>query len=300
MIFLLISLHVIIQNLLVGVRLGDINPLRLKEMTSTYRLLGLVQTKQKINYEDFIYRPLSEKNISLSDDEKEYIYEKGKLKICVEENDMPYQGIEQVELVGMSADFLSMLRTNLDVSFEVVHVKDYEEAKKFLKDKKCDILPTVKLLENNKIPLHVTSSYVDIPMVLVSDKGKSYMSDLISVKKALQDNLLDDAKLDYNTNKHLTIHMAVEDKMLFNVIEKYIKTIGSNKKRSILYKWTNAIYVKSIDYTFVWIFLVIAFAVLVFFYMHQRRLNILLEKKTAELNTQMEIFENNISSSSTD
>jgi len=52
-----------------GVNFGEINPLKLKEITTSYRLLGLVNTKEKIDFDSFIY------NFSI-----DYIFNKNSLE----------------------------------------------------------------------------------------------------------------------------------------------------------------------------------------------------------------------------
>ena len=54
-----------------GVNFGEINPLKLKEITTSYRLLGLVNTKTKIDFDSFVYNSLIDYKFNKNSLEKE-------------------------------------------------------------------------------------------------------------------------------------------------------------------------------------------------------------------------------------
>ena len=269
-----------------GIKLGDIDPLRLKEMISTYRLLGLVKTKTKIDYNDFIYYPLSKKNNSLTNSEKEYLVGKKELNICVIKDNMPHIGIDKDEIVGMFADF--NFKDTMDISFKATHVINEKEAIAFLKAKKCDILPAYKEQSNSDKSLYVTNAYMDIPLVIKKNKSYGY-----SFK---------DMELNYNINKKIPIHMLLraEDKILIHIIEKEINLIDQSTKYSVLNNWINAKYIKSVDYKLLWIFLFVILFIGVFSYFTKVRLDRLLTQKTKELEVQLNIFDKHVCASRTD
>ncbi|MEA1917074.1 MAG: ABC transporter substrate-binding protein [Campylobacterota bacterium] len=332
-----------------GVKFGSINIDRLKEITTTYKLLKLIDANSTVDFSDLIYYTISQRKFLLTADEKKYLKNKNILKVCIQERDMPYQGYIDGEFTGIVSEYLSKFSKNTDISFEPVHVKSTEESISHLKSSKCDIVPVYKDSEIDDNDLSLTIPYIKIPMALVTLKENSYLYDENSIKEksiALLDNkfnrsyyhsyntktfpdiqssvnsviiglnfgcignLIDIKKdissdkidVNYNINKNTPISMLVRsnDKKLLSILTKEIALGTTNTQYAILNRWLNAQYIKSFDYTIVWIVISIMGMITLLIYLTKLRVNRLLKLKSIELNKQLEIFSKNVPVSKTD
>ncbi len=165
-----------------GIRFGDINPLRLQEIATTYRLLGLIKAGRKIDFEEFIYKPSTMKKFMATKLERNYLLKKDTLKICVNPNDMPFQGLEEEQFMGISSDFILHLNKSIDTKIDIVEVNSLQESITFLKNKQCDIIPIYKAYIQADKDLCITTSYVEIPLIMAIHKDSAYAFDSSELK----------------------------------------------------------------------------------------------------------------------
>jgi len=178
----------------------------------------LIKTKQKIDFKDFIYNHLSVKKFTPTKIEQEYLLKKEQIKICVNLNDMPFQGVEKGEFIGISSDFISEIQKNINTDFEIVNTKDMEESISFLKEKKCDIIPVYKGDTNEDENLHTTNPYIEIPLIMATHKDSPYSFNLSDVKNRSIGMIVN--QLNQNEFAHINI---VEQ----NTPEEALKNIAS-------------------------------------------------------------------------
>jgi len=156
-------------------KLGDIDKKKIQRIYDIYNLMGL--TKNKINFDEFIYQPQVNNKINLTLEEREYLKNKKKLTLCVKPNMIPYEGIKNGKYIGISADYLNIISSQLNIPLEVLPVKTNLDTLKLTKNKKCDLKPII-LTNNVKMPYKATKAYINDYFSLVTNIEQPFISNL--------------------------------------------------------------------------------------------------------------------------
>jgi len=161
--------------------LGDIDKNKIQRIFDIYNLMGL--TKNKIDIDKFVYKPI-DKIDTFTNDEKVYLKNNKLIKMCnnhdVEPLEFAYND-NQNDMRGISIDTLKIIEQQVGIKFINVPTKNWKESLKFLKEKKCDILPAAA--KNNKRTKYAnfTKHYLEFPLAILTHKDKGFISTLDSI-----------------------------------------------------------------------------------------------------------------------
>lgn len=155
-----------------GVPLGSVRKSKIERILDIYRVMGLVDGS--VDLERLIF---SAKEKLLTKEEEEYLRKRGEISICIVPNMPPLSAIENGEFVGIGADILELTKESIDVSYRVTDAKSCEESLQYLRDKKCDLLPTAKY-DKEQNGLKTTTPYHHEPLIVVTKKSQNYIVDI--------------------------------------------------------------------------------------------------------------------------
>jgi|LGOV01.1.fsa_nt_gb diguanylate cyclase (GGDEF)-like protein len=110
--------------------------------------------------------------------ELSYLAQKGTIKLCVDPDWMPFEGVKDGKYVGMIADYFDLVRQKTDIKIEVYHTKSWDESLRAIKNRKCDIIGSASPTPTRLNYMNFTTAYMKSPMVLVTDMDKSFISDI--------------------------------------------------------------------------------------------------------------------------
>jgi len=156
--------------------LGSIKKEKIQRIFDLYNIMGL--TTNKINFNDFV---LTDNIFSLTSKQKEYLENKKTIKMCVLPNAMPYSDIQNNKFVGVASDMIDALEKRIDTSFSLVKTQTWSQSLEYIKNRKCDILPTAQITENRKEYLNFTPAYVQIPSVIITNNETPFVENLESL-----------------------------------------------------------------------------------------------------------------------
>jgi diguanylate cyclase (GGDEF)-like protein len=115
-------------------------------------------------------------------DEIAYLQQKQQLRYCVDPNWLPFEGLdEKQQHIGMSADYVSLLKHVLPIKTELVLTKDWSESILFVQQHLCDFLPLAMRTPSREKFLLFTEPYLTIPSVIATTSDKPYIEDLQSI-----------------------------------------------------------------------------------------------------------------------
>jgi len=161
--------------------IGSIDLEKLQALSNNFSESLSIKKISKQKLKSFVYR--SKTNvINLNSKEQEYLKNKKKLKICVNPNWMPLEKIENGVHIGIAAEFINLISQRIETPLELVKTSSSKESLEMIKNRKCDILP---LLEENSLKkkfLDFTSSYITVPLVLVTKEGLPFIDNLNNIK----------------------------------------------------------------------------------------------------------------------
>ena len=130
---------------------------------------------------------LSRKELNiLTNKEKEYIQKNKIIKMC---NNPAWEPIEFSEddkmskMDGIAIDTLKIIEKTLDITFQNVPTTSWKQSQEFLKEKKCDILPSAMKTKQREEYAHFTKPYLNLPLAIFTSKNKPITNSLEEIIK---------------------------------------------------------------------------------------------------------------------
>ncbi len=163
-----------------GVQLGTIEPLRLRVIANTYKLLGL-ESNTKKDLSSIIYIPLKAQKTKLNNQELIHLQNKESIKMCIDPNWMPYEKFEHGKHVGMSSDYFKYIQNFINKPIEVVPVQSWEESLERGQKRDCDIFSLIMKTPHRETFLNFTDPYFSFPLVIATTMDKVYDNNLKKV-----------------------------------------------------------------------------------------------------------------------
>ncbi len=167
--------------------IGYSNPGRWQTIVDVFIELGLAPDSGKDLLDGFLYRspdtPL-ENNVQpafLTKEEEAYLKEKKVVKMC---NNPKWEPIEFAKdgdmnsMQGISIDTLRLLEQKLNITFKNVPTSSWTESQQFLRDKKCDILPSAIRTAPREEYANFTEPYLHLPLAIFTRTDKPVVSGL--------------------------------------------------------------------------------------------------------------------------
>ena len=200
--------------------LGEIRKDKIQRIYDLYNVMGLVSSA--IDLDNFIFDINSLNGFTFSQEEMKYIGQKDNIKMCVIPNSMPYSDIKDGKAVGFVADYISLIENKIKKPIVLVPTKSWTESFAFAKDRKCDILSSAVWTKARESEFSFTKSYIDIPLVLLTKNGTSFINNLSSIKNKKVSIVEDYAILETLKNKYKDIEF-ITVKNIDEGLEKVLK-----------------------------------------------------------------------------
>ena len=160
--------------------LGEIRKDKIQRIYDLYNVMGLVPTP--IDLENFVFDINNLNNFTFSEKELKYIEDKDNIKMCVMPNAMPYSDIKDGKFTGFVADYIALIEKKIKKPITLVPTESWSESLEFAKAKKCDILSSAMWTKEREKDFNFTKSYLDIPYVLLTKNGISFINDFSNIK----------------------------------------------------------------------------------------------------------------------
>ncbi len=145
--------------------------------------LNLISIKEeKELFDKWFLKDLAELPIIFTKEESKYLQKKSKINLCVDPDWMPYEKVEDHKHVGIVADFMKDFQKKIGIPLELVETKDWTQALKYVENRNCDVLSLVMDMESRRHYMNFTKPYVTAPLVLVTKRNVSFISDLKDLK----------------------------------------------------------------------------------------------------------------------
>lgn len=155
-----------------GTALGSIKKEKVERILDIYRVMGLVDSD--VDLDKLLFNA---KEKLFSEQEEEYLREKGHINVCATASLLPFSDVEHGRFIGIGSDVLNLTKEHADISYRVVEAKSHRESLQNLRDKKCDLLPTAKYNKADK-GFKTTTPYHYEPLVIVTKKSENYIVDI--------------------------------------------------------------------------------------------------------------------------
>ena len=200
--------------------LGEIKKDKIQRIYDLYNVMGLVPTP--INLDKFVFDINNLSSFNFSEKEMKYIEEKDSIKMCVMPNAMPYSDIKDGKFTGFVADYMALIEKKIKKPITLVPTKDWSQSMEFATNRKCDILSTAMWTKDREKSFNFTKTYIDIPFVLLTKSGTSFINNLSSLKNKKVSIVENYAILETLKNKYKDIEF-VTVKDIDEGLEKVLK-----------------------------------------------------------------------------
>nr|MDA3908581.1 diguanylate cyclase [Sulfurimonas sp.] len=170
-----------------SIPIGTIDKGRIRYALQIYKRHGLI--KNDIPTNDYIFEPFNEKtalddtqkNKLFTDEESDYLKKKKVITMCIDPDWMPFEKNEKGKHIGMSADYIDVLKDEIGVPIKMVNTKTWLESLESGKARQCDIFSLVMPTKERRKWLEFTKPYLSIPLVIVTNLDEFFVSDFSKV-----------------------------------------------------------------------------------------------------------------------
>ena len=332
-------------------KLGEIKLEKIQRIYDLYNVMGL--TPNKIDFNKFVLNKNINDKIDFSNKEKNYIFEKKEITMCLVDTLKPYLFSNEGEFKGIVLDYMKLINKKIKTDYQFVKTKDINESIDFLKKGKCEIIPFLGKNEELKESILFTKPYMNVSFALATRNETNFIDDisllknkkvailknrpyskllkrhypflkfidvenvdqgLIKVKNEdvfafigflhplmnkIEYDYLNKLKIAGKLDYILPVSIGVNknDKMLFSILDKSVKTIPKENIDDILQKRILVEYKKEFDYEtlgkFIFIFFIIIIAIL-YKQIMLKNMNKTLKDKVDEKTLELQIINNNL------
>ena len=138
--------------------------------------------EEKEIFDKWFLKDLANLPLKLTDEELAHLQKKASINMCVDPDWMPYEKIENHKHVGIVADYMKDFQEKIGIPINLVEAKDWTQSLEYVKSRKCDILSLVMKTEKRQKYMNFTKAYITAPLVLVTKRTVTFISDLKTLK----------------------------------------------------------------------------------------------------------------------
>ncbi len=122
------------------------------------------------------------KHIEYTKEERAYLKQKRVIKMCVDPDWMPFEKIEDGRHIGLASDYMRVVSLGLGIPIELVVTSSWSESIEKAKRRECDIFSMVPITKRREKYMDFTTSYLDIPIVLVTQIDKQFIDNIQNIQ----------------------------------------------------------------------------------------------------------------------
>jgi PAS domain S-box-containing protein len=168
-------------------QLGKISLDKIQNIYDTYDKMGLI--KNRFDVKDIVFSKSLKDELVLSQKEKDFLKAKSDFSVCLRENWLPYEGLNESSPVGISVELLNLITSKLPINFNFNFSKTQEELREKLENSECDIKPIMwqksQNIVKNSTPYETTRNYFKDDIVLVTNIETPFVNDINTIDKIL-------------------------------------------------------------------------------------------------------------------
>ncbi len=161
--------------------IGIIEPAKIQRIYDMYNIMGLVN--DNLDLEKFIFKKHKHGEVALSYDEQEYLNNNKDIKYTGDPNWLPFEAFdEDGKYIGIVSEHLNILEHKLNIKFDKVVSKDWEDALKIATSGMADVISgdaADVILNKQFIPI---DAYISSPIVIIMKDAKKFVSKLKELK----------------------------------------------------------------------------------------------------------------------
>ena len=157
---------------------------------------------------------LNSPRVNLTLEEEKYLRNKGVIVMCVNPDNMPYDGIDKSgRHTGLAADFVNEFRKALPLPIKLRVTGSWEESLEAIAEGKCDIIPLISESPELMKSMNFTKSYYADSVAIVAQNDVIYLDSLNSLSNKKLALLKDDPRLSEIIKNYPQIEVVIVESM---------------------------------------------------------------------------------------
>lgn len=160
--------------------IGSVDKQKVELLRDGFVQAELIENWNKRSLEDLFYK--QNDVLRLTQEQKEYLAQKKRLRMCVDPNWMPIEKIENGLYIGVGSDLIKEIEKELRIPFELVPTKRWAESLQKAKKRECDFIVLAEKTPNRLEYLDFTTPFLETPMVLVTKTGQVFVDSIENLK----------------------------------------------------------------------------------------------------------------------
>ena len=145
-------------------------------------LNSLTVKEKKELFDKWFLRDLANLPLKLNNEELLHLQNKKRINMCADPDWMPYEKILNHKHIGMVADYMKIFEKRIGIPIKLIETKNWTQSLEYMKNKTCDILSLAMVTKNRQEYMNFTKEYITAPLVLVTKKNITFISDLRALK----------------------------------------------------------------------------------------------------------------------
>ncbi len=123
------------------------------------------------------------KNTGFSPQQKDYLYRKKEIKMCVDPDWMPFEKIKAGAHIGIVNDVINGFRKQLPIPIKLVPTRHWQESLLFAKSRRCDMFSLAAATPNRSVYMDFTQPYLSSHIVLATKMDTPFIGDIKEVRQ---------------------------------------------------------------------------------------------------------------------
>ena len=160
-----------------GKNMGLFDISKVKSIAQLFSFM-IVSKYNLANLDNFIL-DLNSKRYYLDTKEIAYLKDKSSIDICIHSDKMPFEYIRDGKYIGLVSEYIDIINKNINRPIDIIETKNNKELIEKIKNKECDIVPMVTKVERLKRYLNFTSSYIELPIIIVTKNRDLFIDTLL-------------------------------------------------------------------------------------------------------------------------
>ncbi|MEZ4693961.1 MAG: ABC transporter substrate-binding protein [Aliarcobacter sp.] len=203
--------------------IGSVDLERVQNISDSFAQTLFMPRESKEKLESFIHKKESN-SIELTINQKEYLKNKKVIKFCVDPNWLPLEKIENGKHIGISSEFLNLIKERIGIPFYLIETNNWTESLEKIKKRECDILALAEQTPLRKEYLNFTTPYIRVPLVIATKSGLPFINDLNEIKEKTLGVVKNYSLVELLKNKYPNIKVLEIDS-----IEEGLKLVSQEK-----------------------------------------------------------------------
>ncbi len=159
-----------------SIAIGHTDRKRFERIGQTYKDLGLVQSTENLNR--FVYGQ-QHSQLQITNTEKEWLKAHPVIRVGIDPDFAPYESLDKKNnYVGLSADYLHQVETQLGVKFEIVKTKSFAESILKAERGEVDMMTDVNQTLSREQYLNFTEPFISNPVIIIDNGNNSFIRGL--------------------------------------------------------------------------------------------------------------------------